>query len=102
VDVRRIALTMDQVDEYQPPPNPAKLTDSRFESYAAIHGDESWELDALDPTTLAALIRQHVEDVMDAEQFDADVAQEEEERHLLTQAAERWDDVAEMVGAEGA
>ena len=25
--VRRIALNMEQVDQYSPPPNPAKLTD---------------------------------------------------------------------------
>ena len=30
------------------PPNPAKLTDSRCEGYMAEHGDESWELDALE------------------------------------------------------
>lgn len=29
VEVRRIALNFDQVEEYSPPPNPAKLTDSR-------------------------------------------------------------------------
>jgi hypothetical protein len=29
LEVRRIALNMDQVEEYDPPPNPAKLTDSR-------------------------------------------------------------------------
>src|SRR5262249_33779053 len=31
--VRRIALNMDRVEQYDPPPNPAKFTDSRVEGY---------------------------------------------------------------------
>ena len=49
VDVRRLALNMDQVEEYSPPPNPVKLTDSRAEGYVAQFGTSSWELDALEP-----------------------------------------------------
>lgn len=45
----RIALNRDQIDQYNPPPNPAKSTDSRFQGYMDEHGDESWELDALEP-----------------------------------------------------
>ena len=55
--VDRLALNMDQIDQYQPPPNPAKVTDSRAEGYIAEFGTESWELDALEPTVLAALIQ---------------------------------------------
>ena len=46
VEFDRLALNMDQVQQYAPPPNPAKITDSRAVGYIAIHGDESWELDA--------------------------------------------------------
>src|SRR5260370_31806431 len=49
-DVVRLALNMEQVEEMQPPPNPAKLSDSRAEGYIAKFGDESWQLDAIDPT----------------------------------------------------
>jgi len=52
VDVQRIALTMEQIEEYSPPPNPAKITDSRYASYVQEYGDDCWELDALDPRTL--------------------------------------------------
>lgn len=61
VEVRRIALNMDQVHEYNPPPNPAKVTDSRFEGYQAAYGDESWELDALEPSVLTELVTKHIE-----------------------------------------
>ena len=58
--VERIALTMEQVDEYNPPPNPAKVTDSRFDSYVQEYGDKCWELDALDPRVITALIEEAV------------------------------------------
>lgn len=38
--VEVLALTTDQVEEYDPPPNPTKLTDSRAETYIAQHGYE--------------------------------------------------------------
>lgn len=49
IEVRRLALNWDQIEEHRPPPNPAKETDSRFDRYVAEYGDESWELDALNP-----------------------------------------------------
>lgn len=60
VKVKRIALNLDQIDEYAPPPNPAKVTDSRYEGYAAEFGESSWELDALEPKVIDSLIEQHI------------------------------------------
>lgn len=60
ITIRRLALNMDQIEEYSPPPNPAKQTDSRFESYLTNYGDESWELDALEPSVLAELAKAHI------------------------------------------
>lgn len=65
VEVRRIALNMDQVEEQSPPENPAKTTDSRFEAYREKFGDSSWELDALSPRYLAELIEGQIEDAID-------------------------------------
>lgn len=91
--VRRIALNMDQVDAYQPPPNPAKLTDSRCAGYMARFGDESWELDALPPNDLADLIRNTVAEYRDDERFEAMRQREAEERENLTRCSEQWEDV---------
>lgn len=55
VIVKRIALTMEQIRTYNPPPNPAKETDSRASSYMQLHGAYSWELDALEPRVLSDL-----------------------------------------------
>lgn len=59
--VNRIALNMPQVEAYSPPPNPAKLTDSRAKKYIREYGPESWELDALAPDVLANLVRTEIE-----------------------------------------
>lgn len=56
----RIALNMKQVQALKPPENPAKITDSRFEGYKRLHGDKSWELDALSPTFLDQLLRKKI------------------------------------------
>lgn len=63
--LKRIALNMNQVEQYGPPPNPAKLTDSRVESYIENYGHESWELDALDPDVLVELIQTEIDNYKD-------------------------------------
>lgn len=92
--VRRIALNMDQVTAYRPPPNPAKLTDARASGYITRYGRESWELDALDPATLDALISATIEEYRDAWQWDRDTAAMEMDRELLMAAASRWEEIA--------
>lgn len=72
VELVRLALNMDQVEERQPPPNPAKSTDSRFASYVEQYGDESWELDALPPEYLAELVENAILERLDEDQFEAD------------------------------
>lgn len=97
VDVRRLALNMNQVEEYNPPPNPAKISDSRFEGYAAKYGDESWELDALNPTTLADLVRTEIESIIDRAQWEADEHKEEQAREELSAISKNYDRVAKFV-----
>lgn len=94
VEVRRLALNMDQVEEHQPPPNPAKESDSRFEGYAAQFGDESWELDALEPSVLDGVVREAIEGVVDGERFEAAREREAEAQARLMEAADNWAEVA--------
>lgn len=93
VEVRRLALNMDQIDQYDPPPNPAKESDSRFESYAAEHGDSSWELDALDPDVIAQLIREEIEDSMDEEKWNDCMAAERDNSTGLQGIKDHFDRV---------
>lgn len=97
IEVRRIALNMDQVEEYDPPPNPAKLTDARAEGYVERFGYESWELDALDPATLDALISDTINGIVDEEAYSNLEVEERGHRALLTLAGERWEEVVDML-----
>jgi hypothetical protein len=97
--VERIALNMNQIDRYNPPPNPAKLTDARAAGYIATHGRSSWELDALDPDTLVELVRGAVDSYRDEELYDHQVKREDTERETLTTTSKRWDDVREFLEA---
>lgn len=87
VEVDRIALNFNQVEEYTPPPNPAKLSDSRAAAYVAEYGYESWEVDALDPQVLDALITSAIASRLDEDKYDAVLAQEETDKTALSAAA---------------
>ncbi len=48
IEVRRIALTMNQIKRHRLPPNPAKESDANLGKYVSQFGTrECWELDAL-------------------------------------------------------
>jgi len=87
-EVRRLALNMEQVREFDPPPNPAKVTDSRFEGYEREYGEESWELDALEPSVLAKLVVDAVLELRDEETWEESVGRQEGERARLVRAYE--------------
>jgi len=93
VTVERLALTYEQVQQYQPPPNPAKATDSRFESYQQEYGDESWELDALEPRVLVDLVREGVYVYRDVDRWDEAVKQERRGQRLLVKTSSRWSEL---------
>lgn len=97
VSVDRIALNMNQIEEYKPPPNPAKMTDSRFEGYAAEFGDESWELDALEPATLNELIQDRIKKYLDDDEWEQKQLEEGDARHALQRIADNWSAVEDFV-----
>jgi hypothetical protein len=97
VRIERIALNMDQVQQYNPPPNPAKETDSRFKGYIEIHGGESWELDALDPHVITDLIENAITSLTDQNLRDCLISQQKEHRRQLATVANRWTRVVKFV-----
>jgi hypothetical protein len=91
VEVRRIALNLDQVEQYRPPPNFAKEADSRYAGYVRQFGTtECWELDALSPTVIAALIRDEIEALIDTDPWNSALAEEQRNKGLLELAAANW------------
>jgi len=89
--IKRIALTMNQIGEYEPPPNPAKITDSRYHSYAALYGEDSWELDALDPRTINDLITKEIKALTDLAKQRILVNKQEKQREKLQSIADNFD-----------
>lgn len=82
-EITHIGLTKEQIEKYNPPPNPAKITDPRAAWYISQHGETSWEVDALSPDVLNKLIRKNVEDLIDMDLFAAQLQQEIKDKKKL-------------------
>jgi hypothetical protein len=87
--LKRLALNMDQVEQYNPPENPAKSTDSRYYGYRQLFGDSSWELDALDPKYIKELINGEIIDLIDPDTWESDLERENEGRDWLLNLANK-------------
>lgn len=81
--VDRIALNMQQIKEYNPPPNFAKVNDPRAEKYIIEYGEDSWELDALEPMQLRELVRRNVLEYRDEDLWELALEREQVERKYL-------------------
>lgn len=90
VQLERIALNWDQVQQYNPPPNPTKLTDSRAKKYVPKYGYECWELDALDPRVLDELINEAIRRHCDEELLDAQRDQRDVDKARIQEIADTW------------
>jgi hypothetical protein len=97
VEVNRLALNWNQIEQYTPPPNPAKLMDPRARVYIEEFGDESWELDALSPTTIAEIIRDAVHAHIDWDKWDEVEDSETQGKTLLETVSRRWSEVQEFL-----
>ena len=96
-----IALNMDQVRQYNPPPSFAKEADTRFEGYVTQFGtEECWELDALDPTVIANLIRRELDDLIERDEWDAALSKEQTGRDLLATISRNWTKVTKLMEGE--
>lgn len=89
-EVNRQALNIDQVRRLKPPPNPAKITDSRAKAYIREFGAESWELDALKPQYLVKLVDDEVQKLVDVDAWDEREAEVEDIRERLQASADSF------------
>lgn len=96
-ELNRIALNMEQIEQYSPPPNPAKTTDARFAKYEEEYGDESWELDALPPDVLAQLITDELRGYMDEDAFEAAKGREAQYRSRIRDLLDLHGDVLDEI-----
>jgi len=89
LQIKRIALNMNQIRHYNPPPNPTKITDSRARGYIKKFGNKSWELDALEPSVLEQLIDDTIAEYVDGNLWEEKVEQENEHIAALAKVAKR-------------
>ncbi len=89
LEVERHALNIGQVKMYKLPPNPARETDARYKEYRRKFGESSWELDALEPERLVALLTTAVLNHRDDSLWDENVAREKKETKKIVLAAKR-------------
>ena len=81
------------MEQYSPPPNPAKFTDTRYGPYVGLYGDESWELDALEPRVLRTLIRDTVLEYRIDSVYQEVLTQEREYLEILDRVEENWQEL---------
>lgn len=97
VTLERLALNMDQVEHYNPPSDPAKMTDSRYGAYMEKYGEESWELDALEPKVIIDLITDAVKKYTDPEKQRLLLMRQDNEQSLLERTSDDWELVVEFL-----
>ncbi len=83
-----LALNMEQIEQYNPPPNPAKITDPRASWYIQKYGNSSWELDALRPEVLRDIVERGIQENMDIDKYNAWIAREKPLKQKLQDFAD--------------
>lgn len=100
VEVKRVALTMEQIQTFNPPPNPTKLSDARATGYIAEFGHECWELDALEPKVITDLIRNEVTALLDADLLLKVENQERTDKENIQKICDNYEDVINYLDGE--
>jgi hypothetical protein len=81
--VEHVALTMNQVTQFNPPPNPAKVTDPRAKDYIKKYSNMSWELDSLEPEDLIQITESAILGYLDLDKYNKWIEREKKESKLL-------------------
>jgi hypothetical protein len=90
INIRRLALNFDQVNNWNPPENPEKETDSRYENYRGKFGEASWELDAVEPKNMVELLENEILSLVDSDIWDETVKFETAQTEKLMDIARNW------------
>lgn len=93
IRVDRLALNMDQVLEFSPPPNPAKIKDPRAKKYIKQYGDESWELDALEPTQFDDVVTAAIDEFIDIDTWNENLKREKSDKAQMQKVSDKWGNV---------
>jgi hypothetical protein len=84
VEVVKVALTATQVRELRlPPMMKAKVTSSRHDNFVEQHGDDVFELEAVAPDQLQAILRHAIDGVLDVRAFNQEIDAEKRDAARL-------------------
>jgi hypothetical protein len=83
VEIEHIALTYNQIEEYSPPPNFVKAKDPRGTGYRERFGNDSWEVDALEPKVLHDLVETAIKERVDMALFNETLKKEKKQKERL-------------------
>jgi hypothetical protein len=76
----KVALTSEQVEKFNLPPDmTAKLKSTNRKKFVERHGENVWELEALEPEQLQTILDQAIRAVIDVDAFNAEVEAEAED-----------------------
>lgn len=94
VELIRIGLTKEQIKQYNPPPAPVKEKDTRAKGFVKEHGEQVWELDALDPQVIADLYAEQIEALTDQSLYNEAQQREQREQEQLFSLYRNWGRIA--------
>ena len=95
IKVERLAVTAGQITAWSLPTRPPKKSDPEAKKWGS---KPAVELDAIDPTTLTALVEAAIESHVDADAWRVQKAVEAEERKGLLALAGQWDESSRSDG----
>lgn len=93
LEIHAIGLNMAQVKKYKLPPNPTKLTDTRSNGYIKQFGKTCWEVDALAPEVLTALVEANIENIIDVNEYERIVEEERKEKIKIGKIISKMNDL---------
>lgn len=85
ITFKRMALNLDQVQEFNLPQDPAKEKDPNYRKFIQQYGIGVTELDALPPNILSEMVEASIQSVIDWNTWNETVVTEKEEKKMMTQ-----------------
>jgi hypothetical protein len=90
IEVRRIALTQYQVTGLPSFPVTDKRKDPRFRWFVENHGDQCWELDAMDPNDLREIVTESIQELIEPDAWERCDRINRAERESLKTVIASW------------
>jgi len=90
VTLRRVALSREQVRDLPSFPASDKRKDSRYPWFVRNFGNHCWELDALDPNALRALVEAAIKNEIEPTAWNRCAVVEKAERESLRHVLDSW------------